>query len=121
MASAAPAGALARQRLEELGLAVAGDAGDGDDLAGAHLERDLAQRDAVKATGSSDRRSSVRRTAPSLSAARVWTEATSPPTIMRARLAAVSLRGSQVATPLPWRRIVAVWQSRFTSSRRCEM
>ena len=36
--------ALARQRRQQLLLAVAGDAGDADDLAGAHLERDVAQR-----------------------------------------------------------------------------
>ena len=45
-----------------------------------------------------------------------FTSPISAPTIMRASDAAVSWRGSQVATFLPPRRIVAVSQSRFTSS-----
>jgi hypothetical protein len=45
-----------------------------------------------------------------------FTSLTSPPTIMRASEAAVSRRGLQVSTFLPPRRIVAVSQSRFTSS-----
>src|SRR5690606_39899619 len=36
---------LARERLEEFPLAIAGDTGNADDLAGAHLEIDAAQRD----------------------------------------------------------------------------
>ena len=42
------AGALARQRRHQLLLAVAGDAGDADDLAGAHLEGDVLQVDAER-------------------------------------------------------------------------
>ena len=45
-----------------------------------------------------------------------FTSPISAPTIIRANEAAVSRRGSQVATFLPPRRIVAVSQSRFTSS-----
>ena len=37
--------ALARDGIEELGLAVAGNAGDGDDFAAVHLQRDILQRD----------------------------------------------------------------------------
>ena len=39
---------LARQRRHQLLLAVARDAGDADDLAGAHLERDVVERDAER-------------------------------------------------------------------------
>ncbi|OIQ81149.1 hypothetical protein GALL_370780 [mine drainage metagenome] len=39
---------LARQQREQLLLAVAGDTGDADDLAGAHRQIDTAQRDAVR-------------------------------------------------------------------------
>ena len=49
------------------------------------------------------------------------TACTSEPTIIRASEAAVSLRGSQWATTLPWRMTVAASHMRFTSSRRCEM
>ena len=49
------------------------------------------------------------------------TAPTSPPTIMLASDCAVSARGSQVAITLPPRRMVAVSQSRFTSSSLWEM
>ena len=49
------------------------------------------------------------------------TACTSAPTISRASEPAVSDCGSTFATTLPWRRMVAWWQSRFTSSSRCEM
>ena len=37
---------LAGERLEQFRLAVAGDAGDADDLAAAHIERTIVERDA---------------------------------------------------------------------------
>ena len=42
---------LAGERVEQFALAVAGDAGDADDLAAAHLERDVVERDAEGAVG----------------------------------------------------------------------
>ena len=51
-----------------------------------------------------------------LCAGAVRTGPTSLPTILRASDAAVSRRGSQVATLRPARRMVALSHSRFTSS-----
>ena len=103
---------LARQRREQLVLAVAGDAGDAEDLAAADLERNR-----LAAACRADRR--ARATDPVTTSrgtvgARPDAAFTSPisaPTIMRASEAAVSWRGSQVATFLPPRRMVAVSQS----------
>ena len=109
--------ALARQRRKQFVLTVAGDAGDADDLAAAHLERHLL-RAACRADrpAASDSLWMTSRGTDALRPDAAFTSPISAPTIMRASDAAVSWRGSQVATFLPPRRIVAVSQSRFTSS-----
>ena len=108
---------LAGQRGEQFVLAVAGDAGDAEDLAALHLERDVLEPHAVRIVRLErqlvDRRS--RGTVVARPAA-AFTSPISAPTIMRASDAAVSWRGSQVAIFLPPRRMVAVSHSRFTSS-----
>ena len=101
--------ALAGERGEELLLAVAGDAGDADDLA-AHARSDRCRRAAWR---TDCRPAATACSAPAAACARRSGRrgrsmpATSAPTIMRARLLALSAFGSAVATSLPRRRIVA--------------
>ena len=100
----------------QLLLAVARDAGDADDLAGAHLERDVLQVDAElvllrPASGPA----AASATAPAC-AARCCSCGGSAPIIRRDRLALVSCVGSTSPVTLPPRSTVQWWHSARISS-----
>ncbi len=110
--------ALAGDRIEKLRLAVAGDAGDGDDLAGPYIKRDVLQFDGERPVGGETQMVEAQ---PHLACRLLAAVADHMDVAADHELgeaAAVSLVGSTLATTLPWRRMVALWQSRFTSSRR---
>ena len=107
-ASGRAAAALAGEGGEELRLAVAGDAGDAQDLAAADREADVAQRRRRAGRGAGrDSPSRTRRSRPGAVPARPVTAPTCAPTIRAASERALSARGSQAPTTLPWRRMVA--------------
>ena len=110
--------------LEELALAVAGDAGDADDLAGADDESMFRSGTPMQRRPACERqrdraqpRAALR---PSAGACMRPTATSSADHHARQRRRGL-LRGSQWPTTLPWRSTVARWHMRFTSSRRCEM
>ena len=109
-------------RLDELGLAVAVDARDADDLAGAHLQREPAH---ARAARGRRRRLEVRR--PRAAARRRVPRPSRPgtarrgPTISLARLASVAPSVSTVSTFLPRRSTVTRSAISSTSRSLCEM
>ena len=114
--------ALAGKRGQQLRLAIAGDAGDAEDLAGPRLERDVLQ---IGAEGRLARKRQRLHRQPdraraagglALDLAQLARRSSAPPC---ARV--LSTRGSQVATTLPPRRIVAASQSALISCSLCEM
>ena len=108
-ASAPATSTLARERRQQLVLAVAGDAGDAEDLAAAHLEADVLEVDAERLRRPAGSRS--RTTQPARSPRRLARASrgvrSSLPTISSPCCARSPASGSQVATTLPPRRIVA--------------
>ena len=106
---------LARQRGHELLLAIARDAGHADDLAGAHLERDVVQVGAELVRFGTVRPCTFSTTSPGC-ASRCCSCGGSAPIIRRDRLALLSLRGSTSPVTLPPRSTVQWWHSARISS-----
>ena len=107
---------LARQRGEQFVLAVAGDAGDAEDFAALDLERDVLEPHAVRIVRLE---AEIVDDQPRHRGLRGWRRPSLADLAAdhHARQRGRGLRrGSQVATFLPPRRMVAVSHSRFTSS-----
>ena len=83
------AGTRPGERFDQLGLAVAFDAGDADDFAGAHVERHVVQAPRAIARRSTDRSRTLSTTAPGFAAGFSTRSSTSRPTISRASSAAL--------------------------------
>ena len=93
----------AGERLDELRLAIAVDAGDADDLAGTHVEADAAHRRETAVVVDREPLDLEQRLARTRRLPCPPAEATSRPTIMRARPCSVAPSRGTVSTSLPRR------------------
>ena len=108
--------ALAGQGLDQLALAVARDAGDADDLAGADFERQLAPPRAGRYCRRPHRPSILSTALPGARASRSTVARVSRrPTIISAMVSLSSSAVGRVPTSLPRRSTVTVSQKAFTS------